>query len=301
MAFPIAGVYLWLFCAYLLNGHPLKRVVREFVFPCTIMTAAFVVVLYSPVIFVTNGVQSLVSNEFVRPQPSEVFLSQVYPHLVETFADYTRDIPGALLLFISGLVALGLYRAVRQRNRAMLLILPSIFIGSAAMFLLKHAIPYPRIWIFWIPFVLVLADAGWTFCVEKLSSRFQKLATQGLVVGGLVYGVFLVSTDTVAKYHDTGNFPEARVVASYLESVMEHDDAVDGVAPADYTTYFYLWYHKIGDVRPRRDRHSGGKFFVVQKSGQAIEEITADSVVKIFEVDDAAIYKSVVQGTADEP
>ncbi|MGH7927396.1 MAG: hypothetical protein ACREQV_06350, partial [Candidatus Binatia bacterium] len=109
------------------------------------------------------------------------------------------------------------------------------------------------------------------------------------------YGLSLISTNAVAKYHDTGNFPEARVVASYLESVIDHNDGVDGVAPADYTTYFYLWYHNVGDIRPRRDGDSQGKFFVVQKSGDSIEEITEDSVVKVFEVDDAAIYKSLTQ------
>jgi hypothetical protein len=247
------------------------------------------------VVFVPPGAKPLVSNEFVQSQQSGVFLSQLYVHFAETFTAFTRDIPGALLLFILILMVAGLYGAVRRRNWAMLLLLPSIFVASAAMFLLKHAIPYPRTWIYFIPFVLIVADAGWTFCVEKLSGRLQKVVTHGLVVAGIFHGLFLISTNAVAKYYDTGNFPEARVVASYLKSVIDHDDGVDGWAPADYPTYFYLWYYKMGDIRSRRDDDSQGKFFVVQKSGRSIEEITKDDVVKLFEVDDAVIYKSLTQ------
>jgi hypothetical protein len=255
-------------------------------------------VLYSPVVLITNGAQSLVSNEFVQAQPSEVFLSQVYFHLAETFRHFTRDIPGVLLLFVSVLMAAGVYSAVKRRNWAMLLILPSLFTASAALFLLKHAIPFPRTWIFFIPFIFVVADAGWTFCIEKLPATLQKAASQGLVVAAVFYGMFLISTKAVAKYDDTGNFPEARVVASYLKSVIDHNDGVDGWAPADYTTYFYLWYQNMGDIRSRRDGDSQGKFFVVQKSGRPIEEITKDEVVKVFEVTDAAVYKSLAQETA---
>ena len=141
MAFPIAGIYLWLFCVQLLNGIPLARVLREFVFPAAIMTLAFGAVLYSPVVLVTNGLQSLVSNEFVQAQPSEVFFDQVYAHFAEVMADYIRDIPTALLIFGSILVVLGMYRAALQRHWAIFLLLPSLLAASAVLFVVKHAIP----------------------------------------------------------------------------------------------------------------------------------------------------------------
>jgi hypothetical protein len=301
MAFPIAGIYLWLFCAYLLNGNSLDRVLREFVFPSAIMTAAFGAILYSPVVLVTNGLQSLVSNEFVQAQPSEVFLSDIYAHLAEAVADYIRDIPKALLLFCSILVVLGMYSAASRRNWAIFLILPSILAASAVLFIVKHAIPYPRTWIYMIPTVLIVADAGWTYCIEKLSKPFRIVAVNLMLLAGAFYAVFLISTNAIAKYPDTGTFSEAPVVASYLESVMNDGDAVDGIVPVDYPTFFYLWYQDMGDIRPRRDRPTQDKFYIVKKSTYSIEETTEDRVVKLFEMDDAAIYKSIPEESGKKP
>ncbi len=301
MAFPIAGIYLWLFCVYLLNGNPLKVVLREFVFPTAIMTVAFGAVLYSPVLFVTNGLQSLVSNEFVQAQPSEVFFSEVYAHFAETIADYTRDIPNALLIFCSILVVLGMYSAASQGNWAIFLLLPSLLGASAVLFIVKHAIPFPRTWIYMIPAILIVADAGWTYCIEKLSKPFRIFAVNLMLLAGASYAVFLISTNAIEKYPDTGNFAEALAVASYLESAMNHGDAVDGIVPVDYPTYFYLWYQNMGDIRPRRDNPTQGKFYIVKKSAYSIEETTEDRVVKVFEMDDAAIYKSLPEEAAENP
>jgi hypothetical protein len=74
---------------------------------------------------------------------------------------------------------------------------------------------------------------------------------------------------------------------------MDEDDAVDGIVPVDYPTYFYLWSNHMGDIRPRRDHDWRDKFYVVKKSNYSIEETTQDEVVKLFEIDDAAIYRSL--------
>jgi hypothetical protein len=301
MAFSLAGIYLWLFCVHLLNGIPLARVLRKFVFPTAIMTAAFSAVLYSPVVLATNGLQSLLSNEFVQAQPSDVFFNQVYAHFAEAIADYSRDIPNALLIFGSILLVLGMYSAASQGNWAIFLLLPSLFGGSAVLFIVKHAIPFPRTWIYMIPAVLIVVDAGWTYSIDKFSKPLRIAAVNLMLLAAAVYAVFLISTNAIEKYPDTGNFAEAPVVASYLESAMNDGDAVDGIVPVDYPTYFYLWYQDVGDIRPRRDNPTQGKFYIVKKSAYSIEETTEDNVEKLFEIDDAAIYKSIPEEAGKTP
>jgi hypothetical protein len=161
------------------------------------------------------------------------------------------------------------------------------------LFIVKHAIPYPRTWIYMIPAVLIVADAGWTYCIEKLSKPFRIIAVNSILLAGAFHAVFLISTNAIEKYPDTGNFAEAPVVASYLKSAMNDGDAVDGIVPVDYPTYFYLWYQDVGDIRPRRDNPTLDKFYVVKKSTYSIEETTQENVEKLFEIDDAAIYKSL--------
>ena len=82
---------------------------------------------------------------------------------------------------------------------------------------------------------------------------------------------------------------------------MNDGDAVDGILPVDYPTYFYLWYQDVGDIRPRRDNPTQGKFYIVKKSAYSIEETTDDNVEKLFERDDAAIYKSISEEAGKTP
>jgi hypothetical protein len=265
------------------------------------MTLGFGAFLYSPVVFVTNGAQSLVANEFVQAQSSEVFFSAAYRHVAETFADYIRDIPKSALIFLSILIGLGLYRAARQRNWNVLLILPCIVAASAWLFFMKHAIPFPRTWIFMIPFVLIIADGGWNYCMDKLSKPLRSAAVYGLHTSVAFYALFLISTNAIAKYPDTGTFTEAPVVAKYLGSVMNKGDAVDGLAPVDYPTYFYFWYHYTNDIRPRRDDPLRRKFFIVKKSDSSIEATTRHKVAKVVEFDDAVNYESLIGEATETP
>jgi hypothetical protein len=303
MAFPIAGIYLWLVCLLLLNGSSLKRILCAFVIPCAIMTVGFSAVLYSPVIFVSNGLEPLLANEFVQSQPSEVFFGQTYPHFARTLAHYSRDIPGLILLFCLILMVMGIYSAARTRNWPILLLLPSVLVASGLIFLLKHAVPFPRTWIYMIPIVLLIADAGFTHCIEKLSSRFQFFVNQGMVLAGVFFAVFLVSTNAIVRYPDTSTFPEAPLVASYLKAVMNDGDRVYAMFPADYPTYFYLWYQGLRDFRDKgkaeKKAERKRKFFVVQKSTYPVEDATGEHedasgehFVKLIEVADVAIYRS---------
>ena len=292
MAFAVAGVYLWLTCLLLINGNKLPRILREFVIPCAIMTVALTAVFYTPVILVSKGLDTLLANEYVAAQPSEVFFRQLYPHLALTLSDFFRDVPSPVLVVFLALMAIGAYSAAQRSDWAVLLLLPSALAACAFLLLFKHAIPYPRTWIFLLPLMLILADGGWAHCVETLSHGIQKRLHRGIVFAGACYGVWLISANAIVQYPDTGTFPDAARIVRYLKPLMKEGDKVRASIPADYPLYFYLWYYNLRGFRGEAEPDQT-EFFVVQKSNYRFESKIDEPVVKLVAVADAAVYRNV--------
>jgi hypothetical protein len=294
MLFPIAGLYGWLACLLLVKGHTPRSMLLGFVIPCILMTVAFTLVLYTPVILVSDGLQSIVANRFVQPQTWREFLGQLYPH-VQSLGEYSRDIPWPVLLLGIALVIVGLYRSIRRRDWPTLLILPSILLGSVFVLLLQRRIPFARTWIYVVPFILLIADSGFTWIGARISHTMHALVTTAIYVGAAVAAIGLISSGAIASYPDTGSFPEARIVAGYLKPIMTSDDTVEAQVPADWPTYFYLWYYGATAHYLERDPGAGRTFLVVKKSRYSIEDMTQKPVVKLLDVGDMALYQAVDQ------
>lgn len=292
MTFPVAGVYLWLTCLFFINGNKFPRILREFVIPCAIMTIGLTAVFYTPVMLVSKGLDPVLANEYVAAQSSEMFFSRLYPHLARTFSDFFRDVPAPILFAFLALMTIGAYSAARRRDWPLLLLLPSALVACAVLFLSKHAIPYPRTWIFLLPLMLILANAGFVHCVETFSHGIQKRFHRGVVLAGACYGVWLMATNAIVQYPDTGAFPDASRIARYLKPLMKEGDKVQASIPADYPLYFYLWYYDLRDFRGEADPDET-EFFVVQKSNYTFEKEVVEPVVKLVSVADAAVYQNI--------
>jgi len=296
-AFAVAGVYLWYGCLLLINGTKLKRMACDFAVPCAVMTAGLTAFLYTPVIFVSNGIEPIIDNEYVKAQPSAEFFSRIYPHFAATLADFSRDIPGPVVILCLGLMAIGTYGAAKNRNWPVLLLLPAALAASTVLFFIKHAIPFPRTWIFLIPIAILQANAGLAYCLETFPGKPRRFINYGIVLAGACYALFLVSSNAMARYPDTGTFPEAPRIAGYLKPLIKEGDEVHASVPADYPTYFYLWYNGVRDFRAKEhDTGDAMKYFVVQKSGHfepnAIQDRIDEPVQKIFDIRDAAIFRT---------
>ena len=213
--------------------------------PCILLTMVFTLVLYTPVILVSNGITPIVANRFVQSQQWQYFLGQITLHFRETIHDFLRDIPTILLFPCIILVIIGIYSSARNRDWLTLLILPSILVGSTVIFFLQHKIPHARTWIYVIPFILLVADTGFTVCLENMSLRLKTYSKTITFILSLILAVQLVSTDAIAYYPDTGRFAEAPLVAKYLKSISTSQDFVHVNIPASWPTYYNLWYYGV--------------------------------------------------------
>ena len=292
MLFPVAGIYCWLACLLSIKGYTLRTILLEAAIPCAMMTVVFTMVLYTPVILVSDGVESIVANRFVQSQPWPEFLGQLGPHL-RSIGDFVRDVPGVVLLMSMALVIVGIYGSARRRDWPTLLLLPSILFGSVLVFLVLHRIPFARTWIYVIPFILLTADSGFTWILERTSHRIRSSVVVVVVIIGAVLAVSLIATNAIAGYPDTGTFPEAPIVAGYLKPIMTSNDMVEVRVPADWPTYFYLWYYGVTEPYAEKNAVSGATFFVVKKSRYSLQDMTERPVVKLLDFGDMALYEAV--------
>ena len=299
MVFPVAGVYLWLTCLLFIHGNTVREVLREFLIPCALLTVGLVALFYTPVIFVSKGVAPLISNEYVAAEPSAIFFHKLPGHVSGTLSDFIRDVPGPILYGWLALMFMGAYRACRRREWPILLLLPAALIVSAVLLLWKHAIPFPRTWIFLLPLALILANAGWNHVLEKLSPALRGRVQGGFVFAAVYYAAWLVSTNAVAAYDDTGTFPNAPAVADYLEPLMHNGDKVRAAIPVNYPLYFYLWYNGERDFHgePSADKK---EFVIVQRDSYAFDLTPDEPVVKLAQIGDATVYQTVPD-EASEP
>jgi len=296
MLFAIAGVYLWLACLLLLNGKRLTAVLREFVIPCGIMTFALTLILYTPIIVASGGVKSIVANREMHTLPWNQFFPQVYPHVRTAFCYFSKGMPRSVVFLGMILLIAGLFGACKRRDWAPVLLLPSMLLGAAAIFLMKHSIPPARVWMYLLPFGFVLMDLGLTYLSEKLPRGLQCLLPLLLVALASLYAVSLMSRNTIARNQATGAFHEAPSVAKYLQPLLSSNDIIHVARPVDWPMRFYLWYYGVPQAKEAANDGVAKEFFIVEKSRYTIKDLTEKPVIKLLDFNDAALYQLRPEG-----
>ncbi len=296
MLFPISGLYCWFVILLLINKNNFKIVFYRFILPCSLFTFLFTLIFYSPVVIVSGGIETVINNRFVRPQPWSEFLRNLFPHITDTISSIFRDIPGFLLSSLAALLLLGILHYVKKRDYASLLLLPSLLLGSVAILFYQQKIPFDRTWIYLIPFIVVLADAGFTLIIEHVSCKLNRFIMVGVFLISLIFARSLISSNAIGMYSDTGLFPEAPIAAKFIKSQMKEQGqefAVHSKIPAGPPLSFYLWYYGV-KVRSRDDTFPQDSIIYVVKKGEySIQDMTDQPVIKLLEIDGMQIFQGV--------
>jgi hypothetical protein len=294
-ALAAVGILSWALVTLVWNGHRPAAVAKRVLMPCGVLTVLLTAWFYTPTILVSKrAVLAVVDNPAVHGAPWQSFLGRLPQHAAETASRFSRDVPdwmlaAAVLLAIAGGLSLA-----RQDRRKALLLFPAVAIGGAAVVLAKHVVPLPRVWIFILPWVFILVDAGLTAVARSVAGTVRT-AVLVLACGS---GWLLVTHDVIASYSDTGRFPEAPVVVDVLAKEMLPGDQVVAGVPASATVRFYMKYRNV----PRSDRQPGDPraakiFFVVVPRLYTLSDATDLDARKVFEVGQAVLY--VAETTAD--
>jgi hypothetical protein len=292
-------------------------VLYQFLLPFVLLGITLSLVFYAPVVWVTvrhydslaQGLGMLVNNEFVKATDSEFFFSTIRAHVTNAISIYRKDIPtSALFLFIS-LVAAAFFADYREKTFRVTQLVLLVVVGTAILFLLKHQMPYPRTWIFFIPIFAIAADRGFTFLTQTLRVNTHACV---LVLALLCVNVsfHLMAKKSVHTYADTGTYPDAEVMAKKLASLLnEGDKVIAPIIPANLPIYFYLWYEHAHH-KALKASDSVKNTYIVMPSDEIklemfslpphpidtkLEIVREDNAVKIFEFNGSAIYRAIVQ------
>ena len=286
-----AGVFCWLAALLFLQKIPLKKILLEFSLPFGVLSGIFTLVLYTPVILVAGGLSPIIANRYVESQTWPDFFAGLLPQSLKTLQELARDVPAPGLVIGAGLALLGLVLAVRKRDWLTALMLPGLLAGSLAVMLLQHTNLYSRTWIFMLPFVFMLADAGLAGLLTPLSPRLRNLAQSAVLIGALVYAGGLMSSNAISQYADTSAFPEAQLAVQYLKPILGKDDAVHVTGVADWPFYFYCWYYDV-PVPPSQTKNGQGQtYIIVKKSRYSVNDMTDKPTVKLLDFNDLALYE----------
>jgi hypothetical protein len=222
------------------------------------------------------------------------FLINLFPYIRNTFVNFIRDIPWFLAISSFLLAFLGIYTCIRKRDWATLLIFPAMFSVTFIFLLIWHRIPFARTWIYFVPFGIIIADAGYTFLIEKVSKKNQLFIKSGTLILAAFFAGFLISNGRILKQTDTGAFPEAQVAAKYLKQLTTRNDTVLVGKPIKSIMQFYFWYNDLPiNINVRNPTNQGKIYVIVQNSHYKLFSITNKPVNKLYDYGDMSLYEEV--------
>ncbi len=294
MVFPVAGVYLWVVCLCCLRRYELKNIVNRFIIPVSIFTVIFVIILYIPVVLITNnGINSIISNRFVTPQEYGVFFNELIPHICSTFISLTRNVPNVVISVFFMFVMFGLLKSIINKNYKILLLLPCMIVGSSVILILKHRIPFGRTWIFFIPVFIIVAEYGFYQLLNTFPEYMKNTVISVLISVCIIVSFNVFSGKTFIRDSNTS----LALVSLHLKRVINKNDTIHygpGLWPS---AKFYLWYNGVLDkqlniVSNVRRREKGTDYFIQNISRESIEEMTKNKVVKLIDLGSIVLYKN---------
>ncbi len=174
--------------------------------------------LYAPVILV-SGIEALTANPYVRPLAMSELLGRAPGYGLAVWSRMMVGIPLVLQLVI-GVAAIAGRRLTLPAGAGVLAI--------AIVLLAQRVLPFPRVWLPFLPLLLIAAAAAW---------RWPRLEFATAIALLLVLGALAVMTPRV---RDTGELPGVDRIARTLRTRLRAGDAVLATTPSDLPLAFYL-------------------------------------------------------------
>ncbi len=313
MVFPLSGITLWLMLQQAQNKQNRNKVFFKLLLPLMIFGIINTLILYAPVVWFTmqlNGgldkaFDLIFNNEFVKSSDGMYFFHSIRAHVTNAISIYFKDIPKITLILLGMLFAIGTVADYKQKNYRTSQLFLAVILSTLILFILKHQMPYPRTWIFLIPFFSILIDRGFTYVIQKVKINID--ASIFIIIFLSVYWSFtLISKKSIYYYADTGTYLDAEIMAKKMHLILnEGDSVVAPIIPSDLPFYFYLWHEGVYNKFYKRNSSEKIKYIMMPNEQIKLEMfslpphpidvkidiIRPENAVKIFEFNGSAIYR----------
>jgi uncharacterized membrane protein len=202
--------------------------------------------LYLPVIF-TSGLQSLVGNEVVETLSWSDFTQSIIPRVKNTWKEWNRSLPTYLsMVGLIGMVASFFVPKLPKNRRVPLFLAGFLWIGVAL--LVQRVAPWPRIWLFLLPFFVIWITAGYIGLFSLITVKFPKsefliwFFSGSLVAILLIAGLVRTFPQYTEKIFSKG---EIEQVADFLQGNLNEGDVVVVTSPDTVVLKYYLMRNNL--------------------------------------------------------
>ncbi|OYP35150.1 glycosyltransferase family 39 protein [Rhodopirellula sp. MGV] len=264
MLYPATGIVFWLTLGLITKSDLAVRDGAWILVVLGIQIVVLTTAFYAPTLIREKGIEEVFFNRFAASLSTEQFYGGMGDNLTHTLRHLFRHVTWKLPLVV--LAVCGFVASLMKREERLLLFLAGVSGGVASAFLLKQSLPFTRSWIFALPFLFVVADRGYTWIVSA-TPRLVTFACHLLIIGASVwFARDLVIHNRIAKYNDTGLFPEVIDVADYLTKVTQPGDKVISPIPNKEPLKYYLARAECPVQVDHRLRQPGRHFFVTREN-----------------------------------
>lgn len=243
MIYPIGMAFSWLLLSKLVNDvYPGYG--RKF-YLYLLVSAALILVLsavfYAPIIY-SSGINSIIGNDVIEALTWSEFTQSVLPRIRNTWAEWNRDIPSSIsYLALIGLAASFFVPRLPKNRRVPLILAGIIWIGTAIV--VQRVAPWPRIWIFLLPFFVIWITAGIVglfdllFQKSKQPNQLTVVLIGSLIILPLILGFSRSFQQYDQKLHSKGAVEE---IANFLYQDLSARDVVVVTSPDTIVLKYYL-------------------------------------------------------------
>ena len=198
-------------------------------------------ILYSPIIL-SSGIKPLVSNDVIEALSWSDFYQSIPVRIKNTWAEWNRNLPDWIsIIALIGLTASLFVPRPPQKRRITLILAAVLWIGTALI--IQRVAPWPRIWLFLLPLIVIWVSAGILGLIELILLRIPQRnyllmgVISVMVLLPLGAGFLRSYTQYSQKLHAQG---ELEKVAMYLSDYLQPEDVVVVTSPDTIVLKYYL-------------------------------------------------------------
>ncbi len=305
--YAIGMAYMWLLLSKMAGdiNQDYKRSYYLYLMVSAVAILILSFFFYSPIIY-RSGLNSIIGNDVIEALSWSEFSQSVVPRIRNTWAEWNRDVPGVIsLLALIGLVASFFIPKLPRNRRVPLILAGFIWIGFAV--LVQRVAPWPRIWVFLLPFFVVWITAGIIGLFDLIFSKFTQrekllsILTGLLIATPLFLGLMRTYPQYDQKLHVRGAVEE---VAEFLSQDLGKNDVVVVTSPDTIVLKYYLT--RMGVAKEATELAKGKVFdraiVVVNKGyGQTVDyvlerrsfldDVDLESIKEIYRSDRFTLYQ----------
>jgi|GEM_PF-4733880 len=237
--FAAAGLYLWISFVLLGKWYTLSTLLKKMVVPSGLLLIIFTFIFYTPVIICSQGLGKILSNTTIKAIPWVEFLNQTPNHLIYTIDNLQQGLSNYIGILVSCSSLLGILVILYKKKRTLFTLIFSFILGAVIVYFLKHSIPFPRSWVYFLPLTFIVIDAAFSYLSENLKKGLQLtiLSILTLLVG--FAAIHQMQSKTMIYYNDHGVFTEAEQISEYLAQNMRVGDELHYIYPVEFPVRYY--------------------------------------------------------------